>query len=242
MVSTRSFRRGRLSEQVVAEMEHLILEEYREPGQRLPKEAELAERFGVSRIVIREAVKILEDRGLVKARAGHGTVTAAPTPERVKASLLRLFQNQPIPTAVDMEHMLELRAVLEETAASLAAVRATPEDLALIAATLVEMEATHANVEETIEADLQFHRAVAKASHNHFFEMVIDPITQVFIQQLALSDSYSLGVQRHRRIYEAIAKGDPVAARQCVRRLIRSTREHTKQSLTLLTEEQAASE
>ena len=91
----RSFKRGRLSEQVVTEMERMIQEEYREPGLRLPKEAELAERFRVSRIVIREAMKVLEDRGMVEIRAGRGTMTAAPTPQQVKASLLRLFRDQP---------------------------------------------------------------------------------------------------------------------------------------------------
>src|SRR5687767_73301 len=82
-LSKRSFRRGRLSEQVVAEMERAIREEFPEPGTRLPKESELAERFGVSRIVIREAMKILEDRGVVEVRAGRGTLTKAPSSDRV---------------------------------------------------------------------------------------------------------------------------------------------------------------
>src|SRR6476646_2939398 len=70
----RSFRNGRLSEQVLHEMQRLITEEYPEPGSRLPKETELAERFQVSRIVVREAMKILEDRGVVEVRAGRGTL------------------------------------------------------------------------------------------------------------------------------------------------------------------------
>src|SRR5215217_3669132 len=106
--SKRSFKRGRLSEQVVAELERTITEEFPEPGTRLPKEAELADRFRVSRIVIREAMKVLEDRGVVEVRAGRGTITMAPTPERVKTALLRLFRDQPLPTLAEMEHMLEL--------------------------------------------------------------------------------------------------------------------------------------
>src|SRR5215475_11173187 len=116
----RSFRRGRLSEQVVEELERTILEEFPVPGSRLPKESALADRFRVSRIVIREAMKILEDRGVVDVRAGRGTITMAPTPERVKASLFRLFRDQPIPTHSEMERMMELREVLEETVAALA--------------------------------------------------------------------------------------------------------------------------
>lgn len=229
----RSFRRGRLSEQVVTEMERMILEEYREPGLRLPKEAELADRFRVSRIVIREAMKVLEDRGLVEVRAGRGTLTATPTPERVKASLMRLFRDQPLPTLSDMERMLELREVLEETVASLAAVRATPEDLALIASALTEMAASQTD-EQTIAADLQFHMAVAKAAHNRFFEMVIDPLTQVYLQQIKLTNSYEVGLDMHRYIFDQVSKGDPVAARQAVRRLMRSTRADVKKALGII--------
>lgn len=229
----RSFRRGRLSEQVVTEMERMIQEEYREAGLRLPKESELADRFRVSRIVIREAVKILEDRGLLEVRAGRGTMTAAPTPDRVKASLMRLFRDQPVPTLAEMERMLELREVLEETVASFAAVRATPEDLEQISAALTDMAAGQ-SVEETIEADLQFHIAVAKAAHNRFFEMVIDPLTQVYLRQIKLTDSYEVGVELHRNIFDQIRKGDPVAARQAVRRLMRNTRADVKKAIGIL--------
>jgi DNA-binding FadR family transcriptional regulator len=125
----RSFRRGRLSEQVVAELERMMLEEY-PAGERLPKESELAERFQVSRIVIREAMKLLEGRGVVEVRAGSGTYTVAPSVDEVKESLLRLFRGQASPSLSDMEQMLEIREVLEETVATLAAVRATDADVA----------------------------------------------------------------------------------------------------------------
>lgn len=234
VTSKRSFKRGRLSEQVVAELERAIIEEFPEPGTRLPKEAELADRFHVSRIVIREAMKILEERGVVEVRAGRGTMTVAPTPERVKASLLRLFRDQPVPTLSEMERMMELREVLEETVAGLAAVRATSEDLQRISAALADMAATGRSVEETIEADLRFHLAVAKAAHNRFFEMVIDPLTQVFVQQIKLTDSYTVGVDLHRHVFDKIAKGDPIGARQAVRRLMQSTRNHVKAALNML--------
>jgi DNA-binding FadR family transcriptional regulator len=230
----RRFNRGRLSEQVVTAIERMILEEYREPGSYLPVEAELADRFRVSRIVIREAMKILEERGLVMVRAGRGTQTTAPTPERVKFSLLRLFRDQPLPTLDDMQSMLELREVLEEVAAGLAAVRATPEDLQQIAAALEHM-GEGGDVEAIVDADLRFHLAIAKAAHNRFFEMVIEPLTHVFIQQIKLTDSFSVGFELHRDIYLQIKRGDPVAARQAVRRLMRSTGAHIKTALGVLT-------
>ncbi|MGA2201766.1 MAG: GntR family transcriptional regulator [Terriglobales bacterium] len=79
----RSFRHGRLSSQVVLQVENMIAEKFR-PGMLLPTEDELAEQFSVSRIVIREAMKILEDRGVVEVRAGRGTIGVPPSSDRVK--------------------------------------------------------------------------------------------------------------------------------------------------------------
>ena len=227
----RTFSRGRLAEQVVLELERMIAGEY-PPGERLPKEAELAERFHVSRIVIREAVKILEGRGVLDVRAGSGTYAVGPSVEKVKDSLLRLFRDQPIPTFEDMERMLEIREVLEETAASLAAVRATEADREEIEAALAVME-SGGDVALIAEADLRFHRAVARAVHNPYFEMVLEPLTAVFLQQIMLTDSYDVGAALHRKIADEIHKGSSVGARQAVRRLMRYTLEHARRAIAL---------
>jgi GntR family transcriptional repressor for pyruvate dehydrogenase complex len=229
----RSFRRGRLSEQVVTELEAMIAQEYATAGGRLPKESELADRFHVSRIVIREAMKILEGRGVVEVRAGSGTYTIAPSVEKVKESLLRLFRDQPIPTVTEMEQILEIREVLEEAVASLAAIRATPEDLAVMKDALKGMEAG-GDAADVIEADLLFHRAVAKAAHNPYFEMVIEPLMAVFVQQVKLTDSYDIGADLHVRIAEEIEKGNSVGARQAVRRLMRHTLEDGKKAIGVM--------
>jgi GntR family transcriptional repressor for pyruvate dehydrogenase complex len=93
----RTFRNGRLSERLLPEIQRMIAEEYAESGSRLPNEAALAERFDVSRIVIREAMKVLQDRGVVEVRAGRGTLTLSCKPDLVRESLLRVFRDQPIP-------------------------------------------------------------------------------------------------------------------------------------------------
>ena len=223
-MQTRSFRNGRLSELVLREVQRLIAEEYPEPGSRLPKEAELAERFHVSRIVVREAMKILEDRGFVEVRAGRGTLTIAPKPDRVKESLLRLFRDQPIPTIGETESLLELRQVLEETTASLAAVRASAEDLAEIEASLQAMKAGESDeLDHTVAADLRFHRAVMRAAHNRYLEMVLDPLMEVFLQQIKLTVSFSTGWELHHNIYNEIRARNPIGARQAVRRLMKMT-------------------
>jgi GntR family transcriptional regulator, galactonate operon transcriptional repressor len=230
-MQTRSFRNGRLSEQVLDELQRMIGEEYAAPGSRLPKEAELADRFQVSRIVVREAMKILEDRGMVEVRAGRGTMTVAPSPDRVKQSLLWLFRDQPVPTIHEMESLLELRQVLEETSASLAAVRATGDDLAEIESALLGMENEHSPLEETVEADLRFHRAVMRAAHNTYLEMVLDPVMSVFLQQIKLTNSFHTGLDLHRGIFEQIRARNPVGARQAVRRLMKSTLDDSRKAL-----------
>jgi GntR family transcriptional repressor for pyruvate dehydrogenase complex len=229
----RTFRNGRLSEQVVGELERMIAEEYPQPRQRLPRETQLAERFQVSRIVIREAMKILEDRGVVEVRAGRGTLTLAPSPDRVKQSLMRLFKDQPLPSLEEMTRMLELRQVLEETAAGLAAVRATADDLDAIAAALAAM-GDGGSEEDTVEADLRFHCAIARATHNKYFEMVIEPLTHTFIRQIKLSNSSDIGWVFHHHIFEAIQSHNPVAARQAVRRLMKITLDDVRRALRTL--------
>jgi len=230
-MQTRSFRNGRLSEQVLDELQRMIAEEYAAPGSRLPKESELADRFQVSRIVVREAMKILEDRGLVQVRAGRGTLTVAPSPDRVKQSLMWLFRDQPVPTIHEMESLLELRQVLEETSASLAAVRASDEDLIEIEAALLAMENKQVSLDDMVEADLRFHRAVMRAAHNSYLEMVLDPVMSVFLKQIKLTNSFNAGLDLHRGIFEQIRSRSQVGARQAVRRMMKQTLEDSREAL-----------
>lgn len=229
---TRSFRNGRLSEFALHEIQRMITEEYPSPGSRLPKEVELADRLQVSRIVIREAMKILEDRGVVEVRAGRGTSTVAPSPDRVKTSLRQLFGDQPMPTVQEMEQLLELRQVLEETTASLAAVRATAGDLSEIEAALEGMRQDGTDLEQTVSADLRFHRSIMRAAHNPFLEMVLDPLMEVFLQQIKVTNTFNTGWEAHRHIFLEIQARNPVGARQAVRRLMKLTLLDSRKALS----------
>jgi DNA-binding FadR family transcriptional regulator len=225
----RSFRHGRLSSQVLLQIENMIAEGFR-PGMLLPTEDELAERFSVSRIVIREAMKILEDRGVVKVQAGRGTIVIPPNSNRMKASLYRLFRGSNSPELLEMTQLVELREVLEENAAGLAAVRASEADLAELEAALNSMR--DANSPEDIHAaDLRFHRAVAHASGNPFFEIVLGPLTEVFLKQIQLTGKVGVGIDSHHDVFKAIQLHDPVAARVAVRRLLRITQRDIEKAL-----------
>ena len=226
----RTFRHGRLSGQVLLQIEKMITERF-PLGAHLPTEDELAEQFRVSRIVIREAMKILEDRGVVEVRAGRGTIVVPAKSDRVKSSLYRLIRSSGTPMLQEMLQLLELRGVLEESAAGLAAVRATEVDLAEAEAALKSMrEGTVAEVVHA--ADLQFHIAIARASGNRFFEIVLEPLTEVFLKQIQLTDKLNRGVEYHSEILKAIQRHDPVAARLAVRRLLNFTQKDIRKALS----------
>jgi len=96
------------------------------------------------------------------------------------------------------------------------------------------MAEARADIHHHIESDLRFHVAVTKAAHNRYFEMVLDPLVHVFLQQISLTDAFSLGLDQHRAVFDAIRQANPVAARQAVRRLMRSTAADLRRALTLL--------
>lgn len=229
-IRKRTFRHGRLSGQVLLQIENMIADRF-PPGTHLPTEDELAEQFRVSRIVIREAMKIVEDRGVVEVRAGRGTIVVPAKSDRVKSSLYRLIRSSGAPILQEMIQLLELRGVLEESAAGLAAVRATEADLADLEAALKSMR--EGIVPEAVySADLRFHIAIARASGNRFFEVVLEPLTEVFLKQIQLTDKLNVGVNYHYEILKAIQRHDPVAARLAVRRLLNFTQKDIRKALS----------
>jgi DNA-binding FadR family transcriptional regulator len=166
-------------------------------------------------------------------RAGRGTLTLAPSPDRVKESLLLLFRDQPMPRVEEMESLLELRQVLEETSASLAAVRADKQDLKEIEDALQSMAEDDGDLKAAVEADLRFHRAVMRAAHNPYLELVLDPVMSVFLQQIKLTN-FHRGVDLHRHIFEEIRNRNPIGARQAVRRLMKHTLKDSRSALKTL--------
>jgi DNA-binding FadR family transcriptional regulator len=225
----RSFREERLSSQVARQIEEMISAEF-PPGSRLPREQDLAERFHVSRIVIREAMKVQEDRGVVEVQAGRGTTVITPTSERVSSSLLRLLRGGGTPKMEEMEQLLEIREALEESAAALACARASADDLSRIEAALRGMRTAKGSL-EVFAADLCFHVAITQAAGNRFFEMVLEPLAEVFLKQIQLTDRVNIGIKQHARIFNAIRRRDPVEARVAVRSLLNSTRQDVRRAL-----------
>jgi DNA-binding FadR family transcriptional regulator len=198
-------------------LEELILTGALEDGSRLPSEKDLGEQFGVSRNAVREALKSLEARGLVRVENGKGAFTTAPTTDTVQGALGRYIQARLGANAVP--HLYEIRRVLEGAAARACAERATEEDIDRLWAALTRMEGHQDDVDAWMEADLTFHRAMLMATHNPFFTILLEPIVTQIGETIKLSfgtEGTRAGVVSHRAVLERIAARDGLGAERAM--------------------------
>ena len=208
-------REATLAERVEQELERLILESRLGPGDRLPSERELATQFGVSRTVVREAVRALAAKQLVDVSVGRGTVVRAPTVRSAAESmkLLLLMQSG----SAEVDKVGEVRHIVENEIAALAAERRTDEDLRDLAAILEENRQHLDDPEVYITSDVAFHAALARATQNELFVIILDSLVEIMIEvrllTLRVPGITRLALSHHERIHEAVAAGDPDAAR-----------------------------
>lgn len=151
-------RSGTLAEQAADRLRASITDGVWPVGTRVPAEHDLVEQLGVSRNTVREALRGLVHTGLLEARVGDGTYVIA-TSELRSAISRRSATSTP-------DEVMELRAVLEEHAAALAARRAVPEDIATLRALLAVATGERVDMERIAAADRRFHREVARISGN----------------------------------------------------------------------------
>jgi GntR family transcriptional repressor for pyruvate dehydrogenase complex len=210
-------REERLSDRAAKALESLIVGGVLKSGSRLPPERELAAMFGVSRTVIREAVQNLAARGLLEVRLGDGTVVTGPSADSVSESLRLLLRSQD--TGIAIEHLHEVRRVLEVEIAERAAERATDEDISDLGAIVQELEAQR-DVEASARLDVEFHRALAVAAHNPLFIILLDSIGGLLLAIRRTSfdhpETASKARYHHRNIFEQVTRRDPGAARQAM--------------------------
>src|ERR1700729_2145963 len=156
-------RTSRLYEQIVQQIEDSILKGTLKAGDQLPSERELALKFGVSRTAVREAVKALHEKGLVEAYSGRGTFITDGTTEAVRQSINLMAK---IGQPEGSTHLAEVRAILEPEIAALAAERAEESDRATLREAVAVMDRSLKDADAYIEADLDFHLALAGAAAN----------------------------------------------------------------------------
>jgi GntR family transcriptional repressor for pyruvate dehydrogenase complex len=202
-------RTSRLYEQIVQQIEDSITKGTLKAGDQLPSERELALKFGVSRTAVREAVKALHEKGLVEAYSGRGTFITNGTSQAVRQSIdLLMRMDQPGGSA----YLAEVRQILEPEIAALAATRIQEPQLVLMREAFAVMNEALKDPDAYIEADLDFHLALAEAAENPLILSLLDSIVGLLREQRLRIFFEDGGPQRgqyhHARILAAIERRD----------------------------------
>ena len=219
--------RSKLRDVVAERLKTYISEENLKPGDRLPTETELANRFGVSRLSLREATKSLEFIGILDAKPGRGLIVGSVNMNRVTEFL----GFHPVLQDVPAEELIDSRVVLETGILKHVArrMRETPE----LYRTLLDInnELRHARtIQRFIELDISFHKELIGASGLSPL-MAFSDLLAVFFQRFRESvkkAEWQAGIQNHQQIIDALRKGDVPLAERLLRNHIESHRERIR--------------
>ncbi len=213
-------RSPRLSDEVARQLGAAIRDGDFAPGTRLPSEKELAERFDVSRMVVREAMSRLKSDELVETRQGLGAFVSA---EPGKG----LFRLAPDPAATrDLRDIFQLRVAVEGAAAGLAALHANPSERTALRKSLRDLATAIAAGEDGVDADNRFHATIATASRNPYFGRFLGflganlhaAIAKARSNTAALHPDRILAVQaEHEAVFAAVDRRDAAAAEAAMR-------------------------
>ena len=201
------------------------------PGDRLPSERAISARMKVSRSVVREALGRLASLGLVTIRHGSGTRVQAPSGQPVKVGMQQLLSRPDF----KLHYLAEIRLPLETSMAALAARHRKPEHLARIEETQRILGDPHRSLDAHIAADMAFHAALAEASGNPLFHLVLEPFHQLLIatrRRTMGRFGTSFAYEHHGRILDAVRKQDAEKAAYWMRI-------HLKASVQQLKEDKA---
>lgn len=217
LFQTFELRRENLNEQIADMIQEMINSQKLQVGDRLPSERELATLLNVNRATLREAIRILEQRGLVSMRVGSGTYVTQVPPQIVGQAIERYFTSR----ECSQKDLQTVRTVIEPEIAALAATNASEDDLTNLGHLLNRLEETWltGNTEELPEVDANFHMALAVASHNELFIAIVNGLSLIMKHWINIThhlqqvpDSHV----QHRQVYEAILARDPVRAREAM--------------------------
>ncbi len=219
MVNSTLFRtigsKDRLVDRVVNEIQRLILAGDLTPGSRLPPERDCAEQLGVSRTVLREAVRALAYKGYLETKQGIGTIVRHPSRELITEPLGVLLQSK----GFTIDHLHHVRSILEVEIAGLAALQATEQDIQVLHQTVSAM-VTANSPEEFANLDAEFHKTLAQTSHNPLLVVLLDSIRDVMQEvRLRVTNHPYLRqtvIPDHARILDRVTVRDLEGARQAM--------------------------
>lgn len=207
-----------LSEQVCDLIENEIVKGTFAVGDKLPTENELAEMYRVSRTVIREATKILKQKGRLASFVGKGTFVIDETERGIESSLNAMIRMNP---ETSFNHLIEVREILEPAMAALAATKANEEQIKELEKAVARMDRSiedDAHKDDFLDADSKFHGLLAEATGNPIIAMLVKPLGVLIRQQQQYMAFEVVGgsvhsQKYHRQISEAIKQRDPERAR-----------------------------
>lgn len=214
-------REPSLVEKVATELSEAIITNRLVRGTRLPSERDLGDQFGVSRTVIREAVRSLAARGLVSVTSGRGVEVVGVDAKAVVDSL-RLFLRGT--ESFDVQQIIEIRGAVEVATAGLAALRANPDDIANLVDLCDRHEAflAEGDYASASRVDFEFHRALVSASGNDLFLVMLDSVgdmlREVRDRAYPKPGVGETGLREHREILEFVRSGDDAGARDAMTR------------------------
>lgn len=207
-----------LSQQIARNLEEMILEQELQIGDRLPGEMDLADKFGASRNVVREALTMLRERGLVEVRNGSGAFVTRVQPEALGDVVTRMAAVG----SVSPNEVYEIRMALEVRACGLAALNGTEAEKAKLEKIVEDMKLDHEDLDKWNAYDRKFHSFLSKMTHNVLFPAMIKPLIPLIFphgepNSVHLSQKAILGgVEQHVRILHAILKGDRKQAEEAM--------------------------
>lgn len=210
----QAVKTDRLYIKVAEQLSKLVHDGTIKPGERFPAERDLAEKLGVSRPTIREAMIALELSGIIEIRTGSGIYVTKKKPTLDSAD-----------KGVGPFEILEIRYILESEACALAATRITDEQIAQLKEVLREMEEEEKQEDASEKADWKFHTIIAEAAQNSAIYSVVNWLWELR-NQSALSTAFLERIRKegihpsindHRRIVEALEKRNPEKARMAMK-------------------------
>jgi DNA-binding FadR family transcriptional regulator len=221
-VTAKPITQARLHQRVVEELLRQIVSGALPPGTTLPSEPELARQFGVSRIVIREAIRILVEKGLITVRHGSGMWVQSIEQWNHLDPMVLLEEVRSSPDASRLSELLELCEILDVGAAERAATRRTPEQLSRLRDLVERMRKVVDDPAAYLDLDALFHATIAESAGNRLLRDAQRPLSEVlfanWLWATRAPEELTRFQQDHEAIYEAIAVGDPLGARQAMHR------------------------
>ncbi len=229
---TAKVQRARLHEQVARTLSLSIIRRELEPGSLLPNEDELCLQFDVSRTVIREAIRIMDARGLVEVRPRIGTRICPPTQWALTDPTLLEWQLESAPDFKLIQNLYELRNMIEPMVAKFTTQRASDEEVANICTVFEEMK-NATTLDDHIQADLRLHLAILDACGNKLVRSPLRPLIEntlgssfrLFTRSLEKAKE---SLPLHQEIIDAIKGRDPERAASCMRSMLESSAEDVR--------------